>query len=297
MDNMLEKLEYFLKKFPKKENEKTTHSIIHPKEDMGSWTIPIDNLDEFYKYVHRSIFTKEEKISILERIQPICPFVIDLDFKYKDNIESRQYNKKVLRKIIENIFSILNDFYELKEEQQVCWIMEKETILKAPQKNYEKKDGIHFLFPYIIAEKKSYLKVREELIQIDIHQIIQDENLLPPSNSIEEIVDESIYKSGNWFIYGSGKGDEIRYELTEILKFNNSSLINLPPDIYKNDPLEIIKLNSVGRHTQKNVEYSENLKNRLKNKSNNNNNVVTMDNDNEDNDEIDTKIQKSIKKK
>ena len=83
MDNMYEKLEYFLKKFPKKENEKTTHSIIHPKENMGSWTIPIDNLDDFYKFVHRSIFTKKEKISILERIQPICPFVIDLDFKYK----------------------------------------------------------------------------------------------------------------------------------------------------------------------------------------------------------------------
>ena len=159
MDNMYEKLEYFLKKYPKKENEKTTHSIIHPKEEMGSWTIPIEKLDDFYKYVHRSIFIKQEGFSILERIQPICPFVIDLDFKYKDNIESRQYNKNVLKKIIENIFIILNDFYELNENQKICWIMEKETILKAPQKGYEMKDGIHFLFPYIIAEKRSYLKV------------------------------------------------------------------------------------------------------------------------------------------
>ena len=52
MDNMYEKLELFLKKYPKKENEKTTHSIIHPKEEMGSWTIPIENLDDFYNYVY-----------------------------------------------------------------------------------------------------------------------------------------------------------------------------------------------------------------------------------------------------
>lgn len=297
MDNMLEKLEHFLKKFPKKDNEKTSHSIIHPKEDMGSWTIPIENLDEFYKYVHRSIFVKGEKLSILERIQPICPFVIDLDFKYKEVMESRQYNKNVLKKIIENIFSILNDFYLLKEDQHVCWIMEKETVLKAPQKGYETKDGIHFLFPYIIAEKKSYLKIREELIKIDIHQIIKDENLIPPSNSIGEIVDESIYKSGNWFLYGSGKGNEIRYELTEILKYHNSSMINLPVDIYKNEPLEIIKLNSVGRHTKINVEYTENLQNKLKNKPNNSTNTSLTITDEIDDDEIDSKIHKKLRKK
>ena len=255
MDNMYEKLEYFLKKFTKKGNEKTTHSIIHPQENMGSWVIPNENLNDFYKYVHRSVFEKKEKISILERIQDVCPFIIDFDFKYKDKIETRQYNNNVLKKIIQNIFGILNDFYKLEEEQQICWIMEKETILKAPQKGYEIKDGIHLLFPFMIDNKSNYLKIRNELLKIDIHKIIKDENLIPPSNSINEIIDDSIYKSGNWFIYGSGKENEVRYELTEILKFKNSSLINLPIDIYKNNPLEIIKLNSVARNTEKNLKY------------------------------------------
>ena len=48
-------------------------------------------------------------------------------------------------------------------------------------------------------KKNRVLKQIEELIKININQIIQDENLIPPSNTIEEIVDESIYKSGNWF--------------------------------------------------------------------------------------------------
>ena len=29
--------------------------------------------------------------------------------------------------------------------------------------------------------------------------------MTPPSNSMEEIVDDAIYKGGNWFLYGSGK--------------------------------------------------------------------------------------------
>ena len=29
--------------------------------------------------------------SLLERLNNICPLVIDLDFKYKDNVNSRQY--------------------------------------------------------------------------------------------------------------------------------------------------------------------------------------------------------------
>ena len=269
---MLEKLELFLKKYPKIDNGKNTHSIIYPKEDMGSFTIPMDQLDIFYKLVCKSIFKNNEHFSILEKIQPICPFVIDLDFKYKDNIESRQYNSNIMKQLIQSIFTILNDFYNLSNDQQVCWIMEKETILKARknQQQYQMKDGIHLLFPYIIAEKKSYIEVREELVKIDFHKMVQDENLVSPSNNMGEIVDKSIYKGGNWFIYGSGKENEIRYELTEILKYQDGHLLNLPIDIYKNDPLEIIKLNSVGRHTQKNVEYSSMLENRLKPNSNNN---------------------------
>ena len=32
--------------------------------------------------------------------------------------------------------------------------MEKGSFVDAPQKGYESKDGLHFLFPHIIAEKR-----------------------------------------------------------------------------------------------------------------------------------------------
>ena len=133
---------------------------------------------------------------------------MDFDFKYKDKIESRQYNQNVLKNIINLIFEKLDILYDIPSEQKVCWIMEKSSIMKAPQKGYEIKDGIHLLFPYIIAEKQSYRVFRNLLIEEDITNFFIQEELTPPSNTMEQIVDEAIYKGGNWFIYGSGKPKE-----------------------------------------------------------------------------------------
>ena len=50
--------------------------------------------------------------------------------------------------------------------------MEKENICSAPQQGYESKDGIHLLFPYIIAEKKTYRKLREINVRIKLPSIL-----------------------------------------------------------------------------------------------------------------------------
>ena len=251
----------FLEKNKKKENNQHTHS----QPGKGSYTIDKDDLDEFYELIHTSIFQKKDKITIFEKIGEKCPLVIDLDFKYKEKINERQYNQNVLNKIIENIFQNIEVLYTISEEQKVCWIMEKEKCCNAPQKGYESKDGIHFLFPYIIAEKSTYLKLRELMLETDYKSIINDEGLIPPSNTMEEIIDDNIYKNGNWFIYGSGKEKEnMRYELTTILKLSNHHLINISTELYLENPLEIIKMNSVSNRENINVEYTDVLNKRLK---------------------------------
>jgi P4 family phage/plasmid primase-like protien len=261
-----QKLLSFLNDYPKKENGKHTHIIYSPSPGK-SYTIPDDKLDSFYKLLNNSLFVKKDKISIVEKIQSKSRLVIDLDFKYKDKQNNRQYDEIVLNEIIKNFFSNIETVYELSEEQKVCWVMEKENICDAPQQGYKSKDGLHFLFPYIIAEKKTYLKLREYIIECDYHSIFEKANKNPPSNTMEEIVDDSIYKGGNWFIYGSGKPKEnMKYKLTYIKKLSNDTLINLPIDMYIDNPLEIIKNNSVANHEEINVVYTEMLKNKLKSK-------------------------------
>jgi P4 family phage/plasmid primase-like protien len=261
---MFEGLLTFINSRRKKEGEKHTHTVYGGGEYGGSYTIPKHELDEFYYLLNKSIFEKREKFSIVEKVQDTCPLIIDFDFKYKEKINERQYNSKILDYFVQSVFQKLEILYNISDDQKVCWIMEKKKPVDAPQQGYESKDGIHFLFPYIIAEKKSFRSFRNLLIEEDFHSVICEENLTPPSNSMEEIVDEAIYKGGNWFIYGAGKPNEQCYKLTKILKLNGDSLISLPTDIYNEDPLTIMKLNSVYMNDTMNVEYTEDLNKELK---------------------------------
>ncbi len=260
MDGVYSKLSKFLGKYPKQ--DKHTHTI-YGGSYGGAYTIPFEKMDDFYRLISKSLFRENNKLSIVEKLQNICRLVIDLDFKYKDEIKERQYNETILQKIIQDIFSNLSTIYDITDEQKVCWVMEKSSHLKATQKGYQSKDGIHLLFPYIIAENKTYLKLRELLILSDYHQYIKEEGMTPPSNTMQEIVDHNIYKGGNWFIYGSGKPGEIVYQLTKIYKLSNDTLINLPQDLYHENPEEIIRLNSVTQQEEITVGYTEYLTSRM----------------------------------
>ena len=62
--------------------------------------------------------------------------------------------------------------------------------------------------PYIIAEKDTFKVLRKALLDLDMEAICKDSGFTPPSNNIESIIDEAIYKGGNWFVYGAGKPTE-----------------------------------------------------------------------------------------
>ena len=260
---MYHKLEAFLKLYPK--NEKHTHTIYGGGDVScgSSYTIPDDKINNFYKLISKAIFNKGNNISIVEKVQPITRLVIDLDFKYKDDIKERQYDENVLKSMIKDIFYHIDNCYNISENQKVCWVMEKDKVLDAPQKGYKVKDGIHFLFPYITAEKKSYQKLRDDIISEDFTEYFKENGFIPPSNKMDEIIDNAIYKGGNWFIYGSGKPNEIRYSLTKIFKMSSDdNLINLPTDLYIDNPSEIVKLNSVF-HGEINVDYTDHLSSKM----------------------------------
>ena len=252
------KLEKFLTQYPKK--EKHTHTIYGGDIKTGAYTIPFEKTDEFHKLIAKAIHVKGNRISIVEKVQDITRFVIDLDLKWKDEITERQYNEKVLTDIVNDIMSNLNTVYELSDEQKFCMVMEKSKFLPAKHKDYKSKDGIHLLFPYIIAEKKTYRTLRDILLKTDYKKFFLDEGFTPPSNTMEEIVDENIYKGGNWFIYGSGKPNEITYKLTRIYKKSTDTLISIPLDLYIDDKIELVKMNSVKMQDDINVVYTENLK-------------------------------------
>ncbi len=262
------KLVNFLEKYRKIDGETYTHIIYSDTDNLkGSYNIPTNLLEDFYSLVHKSVFKKNDRYTLVEKIHGICPFIVDIDLKFKERLTGRQYNDVILKKIINDIFSKMSNVYIIGEEQKVCWVTEKKDYRTIEGKSYQSKDGIHLLFPYIIADKKAHKILRDGIVESDYHQYFKDEDKIPPMNSMKEIIDDCAYKSGNWMVYGCGKpSDESIYKLTKIYKLTSSELLNVPIDTYESDPLEIINCNSVAKHKDINVKYTETTENRLKNK-------------------------------
>ena len=256
------KLVKFLEGYPKK--DKHTHTVYGGDLKRGAYTIPFDQVDALHKLVAKAIHVKGDKISMVEKVQDITRLVIDLDLKWTDEISERQYDIDVLKDIINDIMYNVNQLYELSDEQKFCMVMEKACHLPAKQKKYKYKDGIHLLFPFIIAEKKTYRTLRTLLLKTDYKEFFKKRGFQPPCNSMDEIIDENIYKGGNWFIYGSGKPDEIVYELTRIYKMSsNNTLMNIDTHFYLDDKESLVKMNSVRMQDDINVVYTQNLKDKM----------------------------------
>ena len=265
---MFEELSEFLSDKRKGADNIVTHIVYDPDCSLkGSYNVNKTLLPELYDIIN-DITKSGETVSILERVGEICPLIIDLDFKYKGKITQRQYTDDMIDKLCIYIFKKINELYDLSNIniQSEAWVMEKESISECDRKPYVMKDGIHILFPNIVAEKSTYIKLIESIIndKDTVMKLFNDTCISIPSNPINEIFDTAIYKPGNWFIYGTGKPNNLTYKLTSIYKINENSSAMLPIELYLENPREIMNKNSVQLHNNINVTYKgpEILKNK-----------------------------------
>ena len=75
----------------------------------GSYSIPKNKMDEFYKLYHEKVFVNGEKEYLTERQnQSGGPVLIDLDFRYGTHIEERQHDENHITDLIDlKIFVLL----------------------------------------------------------------------------------------------------------------------------------------------------------------------------------------------
>ena len=269
------KLLDLLKKYPRNGNDTVTHTII----GKGSYTLPIDETSKLYKLINKALKNNIPVPSILERIGPISPLIIDIDLKYKDKFTERQYTNDYLKKLYIFICDKLKLLFSTDDINKLqMWVLEKDNILPAPQNGYESKDGIHLLFPQLISNTKNYTQLID-LIQSsseEYNKIVEETCINPSSNDLKCIFDSSPYKNGNWYIYGCGKdGEKSNYKLTNIFTINeNNEISELSIDNYINNPIEIIKKQSMILNTDISVEYIGEQKDEQVFKANSNYSIV-----------------------
>lgn len=266
-------------------NGKITH-IIHEKSNLNRGAYCLTNSETLvlYKLINNEL-EKGNKVSLVERFNNVSTLMIDLDFKYIDKFSDRQYTENYLKELYSFLCDKINEIFSLEDPNQLqVFVLEKDNIVNAPQKGYESKDGIHLIFPGIVQSVDKYKLLMDKIIESsdEYDQIVDNTivqcGLTKSSNDIKGIFDKSIY-SGNWFIYGCGKiNDPFTYKLTHIYRLtDDDNIVESPIDIYLDNPLDLMKINSVQLHTESTVEYiGDEI---LKNKPSNNNVNMSSDSD------------------
>lgn len=217
----------FLNKYKIEKNSyefKMTHYSMG--DVKGTYSVPEDKIDEFYKLYKKIIrFTIP---SILEVHLEQGPIIIDLDFKYKKDDDSRIYSVEDIKYIIKIYNQIILTYLDVTDNNILAYILEKDKPkIKANNdlnKEYEYKDGVHIIYPYICTNVKLQYFFREIIIG-KLKSENYFSNLL---NNLEEIFDKAIIERNGWLLYGSCKENnkDYLYKLTHIFNYNLEDIIH-----------------------------------------------------------------------
>lgn len=226
----------FLEKFKIKSdnNIKPTHTSMGTYR--GSFNIPEDQIDTFYRYY--KILLKKNKIipGILEVHLEQGPIIIDLDFKYyiSTSVNQRLYSEDLIKHIVKIYNEVIMTYLDLHENDMHAYILEKKepTIKETNDINCTNlvKDGIHLIYPFICTNNI----VQQFFRELVVIKVIEDNifNNFNLENNIADVFDIAVIERNNWLLYGSNKDGQSNnlYKLTKIFDYqlNNVDLIDNP---------------------------------------------------------------------
>ena len=201
---------------------KSEEEYNYTKISGGKYNIKEDEYDIFFEEYNKSSLR-----DLTERhLEDKSKLLIDIDLK-RDN-----YVRTITNQDIRRIINIINDTLDVLfiNPNKECYVFQRPSPYKKD--NYY-KDGIHIIYPYIVTYYELLYLIRRSLLKdlkwLESHSY----------ESIDLIIDESVIKKNNWFLYKSTKPNTIAYEITNIYNNNGEIIKNNKSDI------ELIKLFSI----------------------------------------------------
>ncbi len=188
-------------------------------------------------------FEKGIYFSIAEKIKEYAPIMIDIDIRMpktdnndennSDDSISHLYDNDFIFKIIGIYRNCINKFLKVKDNDMECFLFEKE---KTGEKNGELSDGIHMIFPNIVADTKL-----RHIIFKNAYEECMEQELFSHFSNNSSVLDDKIVSTNPWLMYGCAKPSGEPYILTHVYDINNED-INL--DTYS-DKYELTRLLSL----------------------------------------------------
>jgi len=209
-------LNEFLAKHSAKNNvgKAITHTRI-PNDELniygGSYVIPKEDIQEFYKLYYEHIFVNKKKEYLTEKqLEYGGTMALDFDFRYSYDIETRQHTSEHIQDMILIYLEELKNCFIFEENKSFdIFIFEKPNVNRLTDKSLT-KDGIH-MFINIQIDFVMQQIIRNKILN-KIHEIWD----LPLQNDWPSVLDEGISKGCiNWQLYGSRKPGNDAYELTQ----------------------------------------------------------------------------------
>lgn len=190
-----------------------THTRIGSKEPLiygGSYDIPPEHLEKFWKLYYQTVFVEGQKEYFTEKQLPEGgPILIDLDFRYPYAITQRLHNEDDIIHILCVYLDEIVKMFVFDKKEIPIYVMEKKTVNRVAESNVT-KDGIHII---IGLQMDSHMKLilRNKVLQTLAPHLAR----LPLQNTIDDVVDKGVaLGTTNWQMYGSRKPMNERYELT-----------------------------------------------------------------------------------
>lgn len=213
-------LDNFLKSLMTKSGEQHTHTKIGDQKmgvSGGSFHIPLDKQEEFYRIYKKHVFQEGKFAFLTEKQFEEGPILIDVDFRYTCDVSTKQHTINHICQLLDCILEGVKKIKMLSENKSLeCYIFEKENVNMLEDKT---KDGIHLLIN-LKMDYKCKLLLRKHLLR-EMPEIWND---LPIQNSWQDVFDESVVKGySNWQLYGSRKPGNESYQLKHrfVCMYNN----------------------------------------------------------------------------
>jgi hypothetical protein len=188
-----------------------THTRIASKEFSiygGSYSISQEELPTFYELYYNHVFVQKKSEYLTEKQMEDGPLLIDLDFRYDYEIETRQHTNTHLIDLMSLYLDELKTHFVMKPNVPFdVFIFEKPNVNRLEDKTIT-KDGIHMIVG-IQTDHIIQTMMRKKILD-KIGSVCD----LPLVNTWDSVLDEGISKgTTNWQLYGSKKPNNEAYQL------------------------------------------------------------------------------------
>jgi P4 family phage/plasmid primase-like protien len=215
----------YVSKFVVQKGESFSHTRI-PDRSLsigGAFMIPKNELPEFYARYYRHVFVDKKQEFLTEKQQQSNgPGLVDFDFRYPPDTESRIHTKENIMDVVSAYMQIITSVYKFPAGDQDDAAVIPFYIFEKPTVNIQSdftKDGIHMLIG-MKMERAVQMLLREELL----HELPEILSSLPLINTWEQVYDDGIVKGHtNWQLYGSRKPNNKAYDLKYIFEMKQNS--------------------------------------------------------------------------